>query len=478
MDGGTHMAKISSTLAHLQTLPPTHDDDLILMIDAYDIWFQLPPSVLISRYFSINAHANKRLSSRLGATAIRGESISQTIIFGAGKRCAPNQIHTIACYPIPDSPLPDDLYFANTDTDLGQSEHYFHKQRWLNSGSIMGPVGDLRRLFTRAEELMKALPRKDPEDNGSQGSADSYHGSDQSVFARIWGEQEFQREGIRRRYGGDPKAVMNPGTLARVKGEGEGFFSRITGGGAGGAKDVAKVEAAATDHAQEKPSKSMSKGKGTAGGRGRRKGGQRRVEKRGAGNIDALRPYDILNPPFTHESAELLDGHPMEFGIGVDYFADLTHQTINSEKDARWLVHGKDLEGQIGGEGGRKGRGGTGGRGGAGHEARWDSQSLYTHLCLGVVPVMVHHNGDKDARQRDWARPWWARHMKGVVDRELGGGVVGEVGTWREHVEEPLVGKGGAWGGAWTARREGHKFVGFEELCPVEWDGELFGEAA
>jgi len=107
--------KITGVLEYLEKLETSADDDLVMMIDAYDIWMQIRVESLIDRYYSINAEANKRIKKRLGrAAAIEG--IEQTVLFGSGKHCAPNQIHTIACYPLPDSPLPMDVYGANTDT--------------------------------------------------------------------------------------------------------------------------------------------------------------------------------------------------------------------------------------------------------------------------------------------------------------------------------------------------------------------------
>lgn len=59
-----------------------------------DIWFQLRPEVLVSRYHSINDAANQRLRQRLGR-AVEAENLQQKIIFGAGKRCAPNQVSSV-----------------------------------------------------------------------------------------------------------------------------------------------------------------------------------------------------------------------------------------------------------------------------------------------------------------------------------------------------------------------------------------------
>ena len=470
-NGGTHLAKIAATLPYLQGLDPSHDDDLVLLVDAYDLWFLLPESVLIERYFNINHHANKRLATRLGRKAVAEESISQTVVFGAGKRCAPNQIHTIACYPIPDSPLPDDLYYENTDTDLGPNEHFFHKHRWLNSGSIMGPVRDLRNIFARAEEILQSQPKIDPEDNGSHSSDGVYYGSDQSIFAKIWGQQEFQREVIRRRYGGDPNAEQNPGTRRKDSFRGKqrgGFWTRVR-----------RFPSSKGHEAQDEAQDGML------------------LRKRSSGNIDALRPFDILSPPFMHEKMEPLDGHPLEFGIGVDYFADLAHQTINSEADVRWLLHNQSLSDQITDRTRwdckwRLPENGlpkdilsdesmrilqdvmNGGEEVEGDGVRWEDQLLYTHLCLGTIPAMIHHNGDKGARERDWSKPWWQIHSRSVLDRKNREVESGATMSWQEYIEQPRIGTGREWGGAWTNTAD-HEYLRFEQLCPNDWHDELFG---
>jgi hypothetical protein len=58
----------------------------------------------------------------------------------------------------------------------------------------MGPKGDLRALFTRAAAKAKETQRNMDNDDGSHGSDFMYHGSDQALFAVIFGEQEYQRE--------------------------------------------------------------------------------------------------------------------------------------------------------------------------------------------------------------------------------------------------------------------------------------------
>lgn len=98
LGGGSHLAKISKTLEYLNSLEPDQDDELVLMMDGYDIWFQLPVEAMARMYHRANERENARLRSRLGRAADI-EGIRQDIIFGAGKRCAPNLLWSIACYP-------------------------------------------------------------------------------------------------------------------------------------------------------------------------------------------------------------------------------------------------------------------------------------------------------------------------------------------------------------------------------------------
>ncbi|KAK3709708.1 hypothetical protein LTR37_010735 [Vermiconidia calcicola] len=411
LGGGSHVAKVSGVLEWLEAQDPSADNDLVLMMDAYgsfnlyddarniqahlqaDIWFQLRKETLVSRYYSINEHANRRLSQRLGK-AFDSEGIEQTIIFGAGKRCAPNQLHTVACYPIPESPLPEDLYGANTDTVMGRNKYTSNRQRYLNSGYIMGPVKDMRQMFRRAWEKVEAIKDQAEWDNGSHGSDFMYHGSDQSIFNTMLGEQEFQREVMHRRH------------LS---------YSRSKG--------------------KQKPTW-----------------------------IEGTLIDDQLNPSFTHEPMEPKAGKPDEFGMGLDYWSELGQQTVNAEEDARYIVFNANIKDQV------KDRNGlfdcpsrvsgtlpkdirlteapmsnTNSEG----DVSWADVPLYTNLCLDRVPVMIHHNGDKAAREFAWPRMWIQPHA-----RQLMAGVLEQ-------------------GSAIASTPDGGA-MSWADLCPKEMERELF----
>lgn len=159
-------AKVYRVLEYLDSLPANADDDLVLLIDAYDIWFQLPVSVLLSRYVELNAAANARLKAQFG-NAYEAEHIRQTIIWGQQKLAEPNEAHTIAWYPIPESPLPADTYGGNTDTPIGRSRFSSFRPRYLNSGYAIGSVGSLRALWTRVKEWYEEHAESSENQNGS-----------------------------------------------------------------------------------------------------------------------------------------------------------------------------------------------------------------------------------------------------------------------------------------------------------------------
>ncbi|KAL9078417.1 MAG: hypothetical protein Q9157_002645 [Trypethelium eluteriae] len=185
VDGGSHLAKISGVLEWLDTLRPERDDDLVLMVDGYDVWFQLRPETLIRRYNQINREAAARTKQRLGP-AFKKERLQQSVIFSAQKRCFPWSDDAIPCYAVPESALPPDVYGPDTDIQIDPDWPYQTiRPRWINSGIIIGPVAQMRSMFHRTLQKLHEDPN---------------FGSDQRLFNSVFGEQEYQREVMRQRY--------------------------------------------------------------------------------------------------------------------------------------------------------------------------------------------------------------------------------------------------------------------------------------
>lgn len=196
--GSSHLAKITGALEYLDaiTRPDTHDgdrlsdNDLVVLVDAYDVWWQLPPDVLIKRYHESNRLANERLAKEWGA---RGQMpMQQTIVASVQKRCwpTPDMPGDRHCEELPESTAREDLYGENTDIDpnLSDNKNPYHDTRpkYFNSGTIMGPVGDMKRYMRRVQERMEQLLVK-------------HHQlwSDQGIFAEVFGEQEVWRTWLR-----------------------------------------------------------------------------------------------------------------------------------------------------------------------------------------------------------------------------------------------------------------------------------------
>ena len=188
---GSHVGKIRGVHEFLKDAKKVKDDDLVVVIDGYDVWFQLPPDVLIERYHVIIKEANQRLRGRYGTVVNEdsGESdtmkmvqrYTQKIVFAADKICWPNSAEDPACAAVPYSTLPKNVYGPQTDKD---PEAYLNRPRYLNSGTLIGPVAEVRRLYEYALQKL--------EERGGRVLGDQF------LFAEVFGEQEYQRE-IRRK---------------------------------------------------------------------------------------------------------------------------------------------------------------------------------------------------------------------------------------------------------------------------------------
>ncbi|PHH66615.1 hypothetical protein CDD81_6452 [Ophiocordyceps australis] len=203
---GSHIAKLESLLAVIQDLLARVEDaqadavsqhDLVMLVDAYDIWFQLPPSVLIERYHVLNRQADERLrrqwqAAQGFATDFPISPPRQSIVVTSAKDCHPGKDSgTDPSYAHwPQSPIAHDLYGPETDGILAilDPARRFRKvrPRCVNSGLIMGPLGALRHALLRCTQKVERIAR-----SGRQ------LWSDQALFGEVMGDQELWREWMR-----------------------------------------------------------------------------------------------------------------------------------------------------------------------------------------------------------------------------------------------------------------------------------------
>lgn len=417
LGNGSHLVKISSTLAWLNE-PSNYDseDDLVVMADAYDVWFQLPPETLIARYHRLVANEDQRIRRRLGSRAYEAEKLSARVIFSASKRCGPNDPRSVACYAVPESPLPRNVFGRITDTIYQHNRWAGLRQQHLVSGFIIGPVKDMRRIFARANENMEKCLAGDMK--GTKWIRPRCHGgSDQSFFNEMFGWQEFHRELMRRHH----------------RTSWERFFDRLMPWRAGAPPRPHVLEAEVVD--------------------------------------------DPIDPSFEHMPMPDRDYHPdqpHEFGITVDYFSELSHQTSNALHDTAFVRHDQPLRPQT--DNPAHGQDilcrphapmpndifpGTGGLElfDAEKRPRWDRLPLYSEVCAGTVPIAVHHNWvNKKPIDALWPDMWWTGNAKMLLDarREQAAGD-----------QKKLA------GGAVTDTGE---TLSWDDLCPAEWNEEVFLE--
>ncbi|KAH6694600.1 hypothetical protein EV126DRAFT_79214 [Verticillium dahliae] len=180
--GKTHLAKVRVVSEHLDNMAPDTDDDLFLLIDGYDVQLQLGPEVLIQRYFKVVAAEDERIIQQLGpalAEEVAGP-LGRHVVFGADKVCWPTDQRRPGCWAIPPVPGMDDRMFGPL-TESGDMA--FLRPRWLNSGTIMGPVKEVRSLFRATLAHINATYRPDYE----------FRESDQFYMTEVWGLQELGR---------------------------------------------------------------------------------------------------------------------------------------------------------------------------------------------------------------------------------------------------------------------------------------------
>ncbi|KAL7415146.1 hypothetical protein BDY24DRAFT_433966 [Mrakia frigida] len=120
----------------------TSPEDLVFMIDAFDVWMQHPPSTLISKYLTSPPR----------------------VLIGADKKCWPP---IPECLNLPSSPLPSQIYGDETDSgadQLGRAPTYnLNRPRYPNSGTILSPQSLLLPLY--ASLLHEVTAQNNPHDD-------------------------------------------------------------------------------------------------------------------------------------------------------------------------------------------------------------------------------------------------------------------------------------------------------------------------
>ncbi|KAF3353768.1 hypothetical protein VdG1_08074 [Verticillium dahliae VDG1] len=163
-------------------------DDLVLIVDAYDVWFQLPPRVLIERFLAQNAAADARILAGWSPDAPDAIAApTQRVIVSTQKKCwpRPRDGHETHCDVLPESTARADLYGPETDKgNPDRDGHALHRTRprYINSGAVLGRADDVLRTFRRAYAKVR---------EGQDAGKNLF--SDQGILGEILGQQEVWR---------------------------------------------------------------------------------------------------------------------------------------------------------------------------------------------------------------------------------------------------------------------------------------------
>ena len=249
----------------------------------------------------------------------------------------------------------------------------------------------MKLLFQRAMEKVENRKDHDSWDNGSGQSDFMYHGSDQSIFSIIFGEQEYQREVMRRRH---------LSTIDKALGRGKPKTGQIEG--------TVITDMLDPDFIHEP---------------GEWKSGK--VDEFGIG----LDYYSDLGQQTvnTHDDFKYLQYNKDlmdQIREGPNHIFNCKPR-VTGQLPKDILTSAPTLE----------------------DETPWEGLPLLTNFCLNTIPVMIHHNGDKGARAWQWPMTWMQPQARKMLEEVLNktdntgqlgqptGGVylpAGEHMTWRD----------------------------------------------
>ncbi|KAM0593763.1 hypothetical protein ACHAP6_001092 [Verticillium nonalfalfae] len=188
-DAVDHLAKVRVINRFLKTLP-AEDDDLVIIVDSFDVLAQLPVEVTLERYFAMSARSEQQLADQRGITVdeLHDLGIRQSILYGTGKICFDANPNEPLCPFVPGSNSARQKFGVMTG---GFSDPRYRDSRYLNSGTIMAPVGDLRKFMHAVQELVEADDVIVPLNVTSNGRF--RHHMDQWFTATLYVRQEYHR---------------------------------------------------------------------------------------------------------------------------------------------------------------------------------------------------------------------------------------------------------------------------------------------
>ncbi|KAJ0423687.1 hypothetical protein BJY00DRAFT_42879 [Aspergillus carlsbadensis] len=176
--------RITGIYNFLAYTPTLQDHDIVLIVDGFDIFFQLPPEVLVKRYQDLLRENNAKLREKYGMVTVERpfrkdvmetmQKYSQRVIFSASKECFHDLAEDAGCVSVPRSTLPPDAYGWKTDT-----QGPLTRPRWLKPGAVIGQVADLKLIYAQVLRFVEEHRAVD---------------GDYLALTQMYGRQEYVRE--------------------------------------------------------------------------------------------------------------------------------------------------------------------------------------------------------------------------------------------------------------------------------------------
>ncbi|KAI9369725.1 hypothetical protein BJX61DRAFT_132925 [Aspergillus egyptiacus] len=176
--------RITGIYNFLAYTPRLQDHDIVLVVDGFDIFFQLPPEVLITRFQTLLRETNAKLREKYGMVTVDRtfrkdgmetmQKYSQRVIFSASKECFHNLSEDAGCVSVPQSTLPPDTFGWETGT-----KPHLTRPRWLKPGAVIGQVADLKLIYAQVLRFVE-------EHRAADG--------DYLALTQMYGRQEYVRE--------------------------------------------------------------------------------------------------------------------------------------------------------------------------------------------------------------------------------------------------------------------------------------------
>jgi hypothetical protein len=400
------VSRIRGIVNYLKNEQHVNGTDLVLIVDGQDTFFQLPPEILIRRFFDIIRKSDDRLRKKYGFAVVeergvqrRVQKYSQRVVFGASKECGSHNKNDIACVTPPKSTLPPDIYGFKTDI---QPDGRRNRPRWLDTGAVIGQAADLLPIYERVLQWVLHHSEKD---------------SDKLVLEKLFGQQEYVRELERRR-------TSNPWK--------EFFWGLL------GISDTSNITNVRID---------LISGQRYEFGIGVDYESQLFFNmKRAKGDTEWLR-YDNITQV---SKVQMAHGVPREVRLNLP--ADIQQYAENP------FIVRKPEQGEVP----RPALNDTLDKLPSPESRRWDNLDLLTNVHSKAVPVSIHLNGEEELRLHWWTKMWYYQWSRALLRKYMRapGGRKHSIAAWLGGLD--WWDQRGGQGGMWT---EDNHWISYGEIC-------------